>query len=368
MRKIGLLLLFLVILLGFATSNALASELPDGLQQLTLVEAVDMAIKNSDEIKIQEEVADKAWDQRERAVDNITFIPAGVRGGGYVPQAEAAYSGLLQADLNYQIQRKEIQNKIDKITLGVYEQYCKIRNLEKKAISLQKALEEAEWNKKIARAQLSVGVMAPPAMVGVDALLQGAQSEFKAVEEELNKAHVELNKFLGIKANERVRLIDSIPYETLVVDDLDHDVDKAVKSNIDIWKALQKVTIERKDLSFLSKPYDVEEHDIDIAEMSVSEAKKELQKQVRLLYYDIKSLEEAMKAAEQGVLSAQEALRVEKLKYEVGIASKGDVLAAEKNLEKAEYGLTDLKFKHSVAAANYLNLVGKNILPMSKDA
>ena len=359
MRKAAILTIFVAVLMGFSCANALAVEPSDGLKQITLREAIKIAAKNSDKVKIQKEVADRAWDQRERAADNVTFIPT----GGYAPQAEAAYSGLLQADLNYHIQRKEIEDQTDQVVLGVYQKYLQIKNLEKKHTALSKALEEMEWNKNIARVQLSVGLMAAPTMIGVDAGLQQAQSGLASVQDELNKAHVELNNYLGLDPEEKVALTDPIPYEPLVVDDLNWDTEKAVSNSIDVWQALQAVTIERKDLSFLSKDYKVEGHDVEIAEMNVAQAKDELRKQVRLLYHDINTLEESVKAAEQGIQSAQESLRVKKIEHEIGLAGKGEVISAEKTFAEAEKGLAELRYNHAVAVANYRNLVGRSIMP-----
>jgi len=361
MRKLQKVFVYLVAFVFLFNSYAFAADLPEESKLITLSEAVELAIKHSNEVKIQKEVADKAWDQRERAVDNVTFIPAGV-GGGAAPLAESAYAGLLQADLNYHMQRKEIENKTDKVILDVYEKYFQIKFLKNKIAALQKTMEEAQWNKNMSRVQLSVGMIASPAVSGIEAQYNDASAQLIGAQEELNKTYVEFNKLLGINADERFELKDPIPFKPLVVNNLDHDAEKAVTNSIDIWKAIQMITIERKDLSFLSKPYKVEEHDIDIAELNVAAAKSELRKQIRLLYYDIKSLEEAIKAAEEGVVAAKEALRVQELKFKVGMVNEGELLASEKALAMQENALNNLKLKHAVAVANYRNLIGKDII------
>lgn len=361
MRKLGCVFIVLCFVMAFVAPVAGADE-GDELQkpqQLSLEDAVNMALKNSETVKIQEEVTDKAWEQRERAADNVTFIPA----GGYSPQAEAAYTGLLQADLNYQIQRKEIQNQKDEIILAVYDKYFQIQQLKEKIISLEKELEEVDWNKKTSWVQLHVGVLAPTSIPGIDAALQQAKAQLQSTKEELDKAYTELNRLTGMKPEDRVELKDSIPYEPLeLYSDIDYDVYRAVNNSVNVWQALQNVTIQRKDLSFLSKPYDVEKHDVDIAELNVTQAKEELRKQVRLLYHDIKALEETIKAGEQGIKAFEEALRVKELNYKIGMATKGDVLSAQKELASAKQQVTELKYKHAVAVANYHKLIGREIV------
>ncbi|SFH06557.1 Outer membrane efflux protein [Desulfotomaculum arcticum] len=363
MRKIMFLAAFVVVLMGFCFSNALAAEQPDTSMKLSLKEAIDMAAKNNTGIKIQKEVTEQAKDKRESAVKDVkNFTPD----GGASPEIEAAYSSLLQADLSYNMQRKEIENQTDELTLNVYGKYMEIRSLEEKTKALQKTMEEMEWKKNTARVQLGVGVMATTSMVGVDAELQQAQSDLASVKDEIDKAYVELNKYLGLNPEDRPELTDSIPYEPMEVDDVDFDAERAVNNSIDIWQALQKITLERKDLLMVNNDYKVEKHDIDIAEMNMTQAKDELRKQVHLLYHDINTMQESIKAVEQGIQSAKEALRVKNVEFEVGMASKGDVLTAEKNLANAEKSLVELKYNHAVAVANYRNFIGRSILPNEK--
>lgn len=356
-----------VIVLSFLISHCLFSpwacateEGAVASQHLSLKQAINMALENSEKVKIQRETADKAWEQRDYAEDNVTFKPTDSENA----QAVARFTALLQANLNYEVERKDIENKIDEVTLAVIDKYYTIKNLQEKVASLQQALHYAEWNKKLSWTRLHVGVMAPSEVPGIDASLQQAKSQLQSAEEELVKAYTELNILTGMKPEDRPELLDSISYEPLkLYADIEYDIYRAVQNSVDVWKALQNVTIQREDLSFLSKPYDVEKHDIDIAELSVTQAKEELRKQVRLLYHDIKALEEAIKAAEDGIKAAEEALRVAEVNYDTGMATKADVLQATKELASARQQLTELKCNHAVAVANYRNFIGKEIVP-----
>jgi len=162
----------------------------------------------------------------------------------------------------------------------------------------------------------------------------------------------------------RPKLTTDIPYEELRVDSIAADVSRAISKNPNVWAALQAVIIEREDLRMTLKPYEVEKLEIEIAELTAAEAQRTLEKQLPLLYYDILTLQESIGASEKAVAAAEQAVTTAKLKLEVGMATQGDVLSAQADLETAKKNLAELKYRHAAALAAYCNLTGRDPLPV----
>jgi len=342
------------------SSIGLAQDSAALVPELTLQQAVDRALELSRTIKTAEAQKEKAWEQRANAQKAVKYTPLGMVN----PQIEAAYAGLLQAELNYQMKSKDLESLQDDIKAKVVEKYCGVLSAQANYTAAQETLKNAEWQYNAAMAQLWVGMLAPASETAVNAALGQAKASLAQSEEALNKAYVELNSLIGYLPETRARLTTSIPYEKLQVDSITADVNRAISNNSDVWKALQAVIIEKQDLRMTIQPYEIEKLEIEIAELTAAEAKQQLEDALLSLYHDINTLEEAIDAGEQGVAAAEQALNTARLRLEVGMATQGDVIKAEADLETARSALVVLKNNHATALSAYRKLTGRDVLPV----
>jgi len=344
------------------STNAVTAKEPD-TPDLTLQQAVDRALELSKNLKIRATEKDKAWEQRSKAQDAVNYTPTGMVN----PQIETAYASLLQSELNYQMKRKNYLSLQDDIKQQVVEKYCAVMAASSALDEARKALSQAEWEKRAAQAKLQAGILSPAAITAINASYEQAQGALTNAEQNLSKAYVEFNALVGFWPEDRPQLVTEIEYNPLNVPSLTSEVNRVINNSTDIWSALQLVTIERQDLRMTLQPYEIEKLEIEIAELNAAQAKDELEKQFLLLYHDIVSSEGGIKAAQEGVASAEEALRVAQVQFDVGMATKGDLLKAESDLAAAKNSLVGLKYRHGAAMAVYNNLTGRDILPSELD-
>lgn len=331
-------------------------------QELTLQQAVDRALDLSRTLKAAEIEKDKAQEQKENARKAVKYTPIGMVN----PQIQAAYAALMQAELNYQMKSKDLSALQDDIKTKVLEKYCAVLSAQASYSAAQQRLKDAEWQYTASIAKLRVGMIAPANQVAIDAALEAAKSGKAGLlqsQESLNKAYVELNSLVGFSPETRALLVTEIPFEKLQVDSITADVNRAISNNTDVWKALQNVIIQRQDLRMDLQPYEIEKLEIEIAELSAAEAKHQLEEALTLLYHDIMTLESGIAAAEQGVAAAEQALATAKLRFDVGMATQGDVIGAQTDLETARETLKVLKYNHATALSAYRNLTGRDVLP-----
>lgn len=328
--------------------------------QLTLADAIEKAVERSKVLKIAEMEKEKAAELREDAQKDVGYIPSGFSS----PEADAAYAGLVQAELNYQIKSKDIKEIEEDIKRLVIEKYSNVLRSQADLASARKGLAYAEWNLAASEIKSKVGVMSPSHLVAVKASNTAAHSALIQAEEDLAHCFEELNILVGLSSNERPELTSTIRYPAVEVESVDTEVNRVIAHSQTVWKALQLVVIEEQDLDIISKlspPYEVSRLEIGIAELNADQAKEELKKQLLALYHNICILEGGIEAATQSVTAAEEALRVAEIRHDLGLASKGEVLEAEANLAAACSKLNQVQCNHTSAVASFNKITGRPV-------
>lgn len=323
--------------------------------ELSLEKAVEMAIANSKELQNAQYDIDRAWEVREKAADNVKYIPAGIISGDDAAKAAAAFTGLVQADLSWQAKKKAYEVTKDSVVMAVYKAYYNVLSAQENVRAKEATLKSAEWQRRIAADQLRLGMLSKSDFLTVSASIEQATKDLEAAKKALDDAYHQLNQLIGLWPEDRPVLTSRPKYEPLAVDSLDAAVERAVAESPTVWLAKSQVDYYklRLDLypfntSSVSDPYDAWEIDVSKAEVSAASTEEQIRKQVRSIYYTAKQLEDSYAAVLQRLEVNREKLRVARLKFELGMATKADVLSAEAELAKTEKDLLDLVAQHEI--------------------
>ena len=323
--------------------------------ELSLEKAVEMAIANSKELQNAQYDIDRAWEVREKAADNVKYIPAGIISGDDAAKAAAAFTGLVQADLSWQAKKKAYEVTKDSVVMAVYKAYYNVLSAQENVRAKEATLKSAEWQRRIAADQLRLGMLSKSDFLTVSASIEQATKDLEAAKKALDDAYHQLNQLIGLWPEDRPVLTSRPKYEPLAVDSLDAAVERAVAESPTVWLAKSQVDYYklRLDLypfnsSTVSDPYDAWEIDVSKAEVSAASTEEQIRKQVRSIYYTAKQLEDSYAAVLQRLEVNREKLRVARLKFELGMATKADVLSAEAELAKTEKDLLDLIAQHEI--------------------
>ncbi|RKO65780.1 TolC family protein [Desulfofundulus salinus] len=331
--------------------------------ELSLNKAIEMAVKQNKALKKAELEIKRTEALREEAADQLDFTPTG--GSGYDPQVEAAWASLLQADLTWRMSKKSYDARLDGITLAACQLYWNVlkaqENVKVKELALELARLELQKSQSAYRLGLT-GKLQSNSAGGTVAAVKGleqaraemvkAESELAAAQNELDKAFVELNQLVGLWPEDRPVLVDKLEFYPLQVSNLDTEVNRVLESSPSVWLAEQEV-VQKKyttDLMWARgqyTPYDARQAEMEQTELDAQSVKDAVGLQVRNLYYTLKNLEESYRSAEQAATMAGEELRAKQFMYQVGLATRADVLTAEVNLARAKYALTELAAQHA---------------------
>lgn len=356
MRKL-IIALGVIFIISIWSTACLAKE--PATPQLKLSEAIDMAIKNSESIKKSSLEIDKSKEKRENASDKLTFTP--VSGGSYDPGVEAAWYGLLSADLTWMMSKKSYTSEEDRLVLDVCKKYWNVQKSLSEVKVKETSYSLAELSLRRVQAMVRLG-MTPPdsppgaspqaALEAAGAQLAGAKSELTKARNTLNSDYEALNQLLGLWPEDRPALVDEVNFEILKIDNLDTEVQRVIETSPQIWLAGEKVNLAKYAYEMMwasgqYTPYEVRKIEKEQAELDAISAKDAVRLATRGLYYTVKNLEGGIAASEKAVAGAEEALRVAKLQYELGMITKENLLKTEVSLAQARQTNLDLIRQHA---------------------
>ena len=363
----------------FCAPGRLAAAGDEEELQLTLQEAVERASRVDHRVRAAKLERDKAREEKHKAADRLQ--------DSYVyltPADEEDHKNVILAELNYQAKSGEEDVARSNLETRVVEGYSNVLVAQEAVESAKQELRVQEWNQKAALAQYLHGMISALEYEQLSSVLKQTQSALAQAEQELAKAYVEFNTLVGLWPERRPVLVTAIPYKPLDVKSITSEASRAVDSSRDLYAMSRYIQIQRLeqsrflidaglqemgiDVAGLSRFFvdpDLQEMEIDIAELREAEAKSEIQKQVRLFYQEILSLEEAIASVAENVKLAGRALDAASVRYELGLAVEGDVIQAEAKLAAARQALSKMQYAHVSSAAAYRNLTGRKIIPES---
>ncbi len=348
MRRFLPFLLGFILFLGFPP--LVWAEEPPEVPQLTLEQAIALAMDNSTTLKADLLAIDQAKEDRDAAGLAVTYTPT----GRATPEVEAAFTRLQNADLAWRMAKKTYEADRDSVVMKVYQAYTGVLQACAAVDAAEKALRSTDWQHRAAVAGYRAGTLSKSQMIQADASAAGAQAQLAAAEKALDDAYHKFNQLVGLSPDERPLLTDRPEYAPLHVDSLEAEVARAVDASPYVWLAQRKIDLAKIALDIYSfgpaeaHTYKATELGIPIAEVNAAGARDQMALLVRSLYYSIRQLEENYAGLQQKVTVDEENLRVTRLKYDLGLATRTEVFAAEAALAGSKKSLLDAVCQHEV--------------------
>lgn len=320
--------------------------------ELTLQMAVDKALALDDSLQKAKNDVDRAEKVQDYLSDKVEYMPTGP-----VPSSgvEKMVIGLTQSEINYNMAKKNYEAQKDKVIMSTYSAYFGVIQAQEKVKVAEENLQNADWLRRVAHTGKSVGTVDSMGIVEADANYAAAQAALEAAQKALNDAYQKFNQLVGLWPEDRPVLVDKPELEPIKVDNLDVEVNKILAASPNVWLSQQNIDLAKlnKQLFDLTdptrtEPYDAKEIDVKNAELTAADIKDQTDKLVRTIYYSVKQLEDNYNGAQEKVKIAEESLRIAKAKYDVGMATKTDLLKAQLSLAQARQSLVDLTSNHEV--------------------
>lgn len=350
MYRFVIVIMFLCLSIGVLPAACLARDIDTS--SLTIEEAINLAFSNNEELEkalLEIDAAkvtrDETWDAH-NAVLMKTYIP-GQDMHLSVPTAHELDGLVYTTNYAWLVKKKGYEAQIDSVVLAVHQKYYNVLKAQKNAESQQLAAQKDQEELKAGELRYQLGINTLADLLRVRTQAVDSRAKLETAKKELEQKYIELVEYLGLPADSRPVLEDKVKYASLEVENIDKQINAIVNDSPAVWIAEEAVRLEKQTYGKVNS-YDLDKIELDKAQIEVDITKKNMRDLTRNIYYTIKELEESYVAAQEAVQAAEEGLRVTELMFEVGMATKADVLKAESALAQAENSFFALTCQHEL--------------------
>lgn len=342
MKKILIFMITIVMTITLSGAALAADQ-----ETLTYRKAVDMALANSKTYKNAEADTKRAYEIRQDTSDDVKITPLEPGDTGVV----STFLGSVKADLSWRTSVKTYEITRDSIEYQVKQAYNSVLLAEKKKKVADLTAENSYWQNRLAELKYQNGMASLMERMQANSGYSGAKESQEAAAKALSDAYQKFNALVGLSSGARPKLTDEPKFEQMGKVDLEQRVSQVTSDSYSVWLADQKVEMAKLDLDMYmsrtaSEPYAAKKIDLNKAENSAVDARTNLAKQIRTLYYSIRQLEDTYTSLLASLNTAEQGYKITQVKYDIGMATKAEVVTSQLELEKLRQQMLETAIQH----------------------
>lgn len=343
MKKLNILLVMLL-------SMFICLPVSEGAESasITYEQAVDMAVSKNYSLKNAEMNIERSYEVRKDASDNSKYTPLGPGNS----TANKAFTGLVQADIAWQMSKKDYEMMKDGLTYSVKQSYnAVLQAMEKKKIA-DMTEKNAYWQNRIAEFKYQAGMMSSLERLSANSNHRSAGDNKKAAEKALEDSYQKFNQLIGISIDSRPDLTTLPEFKKMEGDSLETHVSRILSESNSVWLANQQINIAKLNLDLYTfnvpgaEPYDAKKIDVAKSENTAADTKEQLAKAIRSLYYSIRQMEDQHGVLQANLVMAEESLKITRVKHNIGMATQAELISAELAVEQIKQQIFDITAQH----------------------
>ena len=362
-KKASIFILVQLLIISFLTGS-LVYALEDvdtneeTIKTYTYEELLNMAIKNSKELKQREQELERIEIVREDIAKNKDYVPVGMGAGDPADiAARNVLKGLVSADTGIAVAKKQKEMQEDKIAYNVKKAFNNILLAQSQLELDKKEMDLNNFELNLANIQLDKGTMGRFELIQNRNTNKEIEKRLEVSKLALETAYLELNNLTGLDKDIRYNL-QVEEKEEKELGDLEHHINRTILNNPAIWSLEQSVKLAETAKSLYSynaglDPYKAVEIDVSTAKLNVGNAKEMLEHSLRTLYKSMDQLKEARGILEINLNKAEDSLKMARVKLEVGAGIPLEVKKVEKAVAELEHKLMENELQYEEILAIY---------------
>lgn len=373
---------FMLLISGFVLSPSIKSQEEGKPLELTLNDALKLALSNSQQLQLAQisiekaklykdviEFNDKEAKEKE---EELKKNPLYSQNPGILTFSTSDFDYKYQTELqkkqaDFQITMAELSREAAEkmVRYSCIASYYKALLAEQNYEIKKSSLKRAQDMLKIAQENFEQGLIAKKDLMDADLKVSQAQTELKSAEVEKEKAFLDLKRVLNIPPDMSVVLKDNLNLPTNEeIEGLQQLIEKAMENRMDVVQAKKGLEIAGYDFDMIKKVYPentfkYKEKELSLKEAQVKyeDAKNKAENEVRKVYLDFIAAKDNLGVFDKMVEFAKESYRLSLLNYKEGIIRSVDLAQAEEALKQVElqkaYGI----FQYYLSKLNLENVV-----------
>lgn len=305
------------------------------VQDLTVEEAVNKAIKYSSTLKSIDENLKIADDNQDDTVRDYTLAEEGYDAYDLSSQLRSIRNQILNYELSADVEKLSIN-------ISVKQFFSTVLKAERELELYDESLEISKKELKIAEVKYNLGLISATEYDSQQKSYQKIEMERDSKEMSISEAYISLNTVLGAgNLNTRYNLIMNTEYIPFEGGDVTAAINKALsvaQSVVTAERSYELAKYRSESYSSLTSSDTVEERKIAVnqASRSLTETKNSVEKNVQNLYNEIIKNENDYKSNQFELEELEKELEILQVKLSLGKATELEV-------EKCEYSINQLK-------------------------
>lgn len=348
---------------GRGVARALAAEAVPEARELTLEQAVEMALEGNPSLELAELSLKAARSRVAYTRDVARGIEKQEDAGIPVSTLDLARLKDVyprQAELGEAVARRALEAAREGIRLQVEKAYYEALKAEDGVRIARTTVEKAEEQLRTARAGFNAGTLARHEVLGAEVQLADARARLITAGRLSKTAYMNLNKTLGLNLETPLKLTGHFEYRPAGEIDLEKSVSEALEKRLEVVKA--RADLEGMDLDlqvvgryYTPSVYTYQQAEVarKQAEVTLRQAEQQVEFEVRAAFLSLKDAGERIAVLEKSVEQAREAVRLAQLRYEAGVATGLEVTNARLALAQAEGGALQAIYDYNLAVSSF---------------
>ncbi len=355
------------------------TEAPETVMALSLDKAIEYALKNSMDIKIQEvelQKADVAYDEGirdvKKAENNIDeMFTRDPMTGMSVPDA-AINRTLIEngasrrgVKLAYDLAKWNKELKINEIKYNVEKAYFDLLQAEKELEIAKENLALSQKQLEHGKLRFELGLISKQQLLGLEMGLSQAQAGVDSAKMFYDLQLMSFQDTLGLPFNKLVDLTDSIVYKKHEEINLDTAIKQGLENNVNIKAAKESFEVSKLKLAatkvrYPENTYRYREQEAEVAkaEKNYEVAKNGVEMSVRSAVLNLLTAEKQITIYEKTIEQAEQALKIAETSFDLGKNTSTDVHQANINLMNAKKELSKQIHAYNLALLDYESSIG----------
>ncbi|WP_102344837.1 stalk domain-containing protein [Bacillus sp. Marseille-P3661] len=342
------------------SEESVSEEVENALPELTVAAAVEKALTTSNDIRTADANVERAEEVQGKAADNVTYAPIGTGNGAADALARRAFTGLQQANIGERVATKQLDVAKESVAFSVQIAYNEILRAQAQLSLAEKALELAGVQRNIVEQQAKVGIVSEFDLTKENNSYDEKEKQLQSAQTALKDEYEKFNLLVGYSLDKRFNLVDQPDEEIMIEEDVDYQVAKVLSGSTSVWLAEQEVNIAKLnlDLYVFNDPtnpdtYKATEIDVEKAEYSLSDTKKQLEQGVRETYNSIKQLQNQLSILETNLNNAEQTQRLVKARHDLGMATTLELMNANMGVDQIKQQMFDIKAQLDYLQVSY---------------
>lgn len=344
---------FLAALLTLLFPGALLAPHAAGASELTLGQAIELALLRSPEVELARlDVLEAQLRRDEARIDQLAGRPL---------------SELLEAERSLEAARERYLDTLFDVALRVEDEYYKLLRTGEQAAIARLHEEQAERRFQLAAARYEAGQISRLDYEEAQLRRDQATHSRLAAEASHEDARRALRLLTGAREIQRWAPAE-VPFAPLEID-LHVAIEEALAKRREVLQAARQLEAAERDLELLrvtsASPAELTRAEASLkrAEIALAQAVARVEDDVRSGYSALRRAEENVSFTERERRLAEQRLAIALMRHEAGLISLADLVSAETAWMQANLSAAGAVWDYALEKARFLRRIGRMELP-----